>query len=113
MAVTRKVRDKGASTVQHVGSETGWIDTPGKLQVIRKAKPEDKSIEGRDDEGTIRLCYRELNVRYGVHPIGYQICSRSGELVHEQSQQGALERGQVDTLVLEGHLEHVPPIRLR
>ena len=37
---------KGASTVQHVGSETGRIDTPGKLQVIRKAEPEDESREG-------------------------------------------------------------------
>ena len=35
VAVTGKIRDKGASTVQHVGSETGRIDTPGKLQVIR------------------------------------------------------------------------------
>ena len=32
---TGKICDKGASTVQHVGSETGRIDTPGKLQIIR------------------------------------------------------------------------------
>ena len=35
VAVTGKVCDKGASTVQHVGSETGRIDTPDKLQVVR------------------------------------------------------------------------------
>ena len=45
VAVTRKVCDKGASTIQHVGSKTGRIDTPGKLQVIRKVEPEDKSRE--------------------------------------------------------------------
>ena len=31
VVVTRKVRDKGASTVQHVGSKTGRTDTPDKL----------------------------------------------------------------------------------
>ena len=35
VAITGKVRDKGASMVQHVRSKTGRIDTPGKLQVIR------------------------------------------------------------------------------
>ena len=35
VVVTREIRDKGASAVQHVRSETGRIDTPGKLQTIR------------------------------------------------------------------------------
>ena len=35
VVVTGKICDKGASAVQHVGSETGRIDTPGKLQIIR------------------------------------------------------------------------------
>ena len=35
VAVTGEVRDKCASTVQHVRCETGQINTLGKLQVIR------------------------------------------------------------------------------
>ena len=42
MAVTRNVREKGASKVQHVGCETGRVDTADQLQVVWEAKPEDK-----------------------------------------------------------------------
>ena len=35
VVVTRKARDTSPSTVQHVESETGRIDTPDKLQAIR------------------------------------------------------------------------------
>ena len=42
VAVTREVRDKGASPVQHVGSKTGRVDPPGKLQVVQQAKSQEK-----------------------------------------------------------------------
>ena len=38
----KQVRDKGAPKVQHVGCETGWVDTTDQLQAVEKAKPEDK-----------------------------------------------------------------------
>ena len=42
VAVTREVREKGAPKVQHVGCETGWVDTTHQLQAVQEAKPENK-----------------------------------------------------------------------
>ena len=77
--------------------------------------PENCKLSGKLSPKTKAEKAEMMKIPYasGVHPTGYRICSQSGEPVHEQSRQGALERGQVDTPVLEGHFKHVPPIRLR
>ena len=79
VVVIGEVRDKGASTVQHVGGKTDRINTSGKLQAIRKIKPEDKGGEDGYDEDTICLCREKLDVRNGMYSARYRICSRSGE----------------------------------
>ena len=42
VAVIGEECDKGAPKVQHVGCETGWVDTADQLQVLWEAKPKDK-----------------------------------------------------------------------
>ena len=113
VVVTGKVQDEGASKLQHVGGKAGQIDTSGKLQAVRKAKPEDKGREVGYDEYNICFCYWKLDVRDGVHPTVYWIRIRSGKPVHEQSGKRTLERSQVDTLIFERNLEQVSLIRVR
>ena len=66
-----------------------------------------------DDEDTLCLNSQKPDVRNGVYPSKHRICSRSGQLIHEQYGQRALGCHKMDPLVHERHLDHVPPIRLR
>ena len=82
---------------------------PANYRVSSKQSPKTK-VEKEDMMKIPCLHCRGFDLRNGVYTIGYWICGRSGESVHEQSGKRTLGRRLVDIPVPKRHLKPVPLI---